>query len=386
VSPASALPGDSVSLGLPKVRSDGGQTPAKIALGAKLFRDTRLSRDGTISCASCHKPEKVFSDGRSVAVGIDAQRGTRNTPTLVNVTYNVTEFWDGRRESLEAQALDPLTNPLEQGLRSNGEVIERIRADPQYVQEFRAAFASRADAVTSEHIAEVIASYERTLIAGGSPFDRYFYGRDTTALDASAQRGLALFRGSAQCSSCHTIGTKSALFTDNNFHRVNIGQSRIASKLAELTIRVVAAKKAGNHSVGDAILSDPDISELGRFVATLDPNDIGKFRTPTLRNVALTAPYMHDGSVATLGEAVELELYQHVRGDGRPLILTPVEKEDLAAFLKTLTSPVAIEPFSTLAARASVIEAQIAQSHRTRVVPCANCKTRMYSPTENLLR
>jgi cytochrome c peroxidase len=341
VSRPSAYASDNpISLGLPPISVTNLDSKgwSKVRLGKELFFDARLSLDGTISCASCHKPERAFSDGRAVAAGVDAQRGTRNTPGLLNVGYNATEFWDGRRESLEEQALDPLTNPIEHGLASNGEVVGRIRADQQYVQEFRAAFPFSTDAVTSDHVAEAIGSYERTLIAGGSAFDRFFYGKEKTALSTSAQRGLILFRGTAECSSCHIIGKASALFTDQNFHSVNIGLSRIAARLAGLTSRVVALREAGER-VDAAILSDPDISELGRFVVTLDPGDIGKFRTPSLRNVALTAPYMHDGSVGTLREAVERELYRHDRREARPLILTPQEKQDLVAFLNALTSP-----------------------------------------------
>jgi cytochrome c peroxidase len=193
-------------------------------------------------------------------------------------------------------------------------------------------------------VAKALASYERTLIAGGSPFDKFFYGHDHTAIDTAAERGLALFRGAAQCSTCHTIGQEAALFSDNRFHSVNVGLPRSASKLPALTTRVVAERNAGAR-MDETILSDPDIAELGRFVVTLDPADIGKFRTPSLRNVALTAPYMHDGSVATLHEAVDRELYDHVGEAGRPLILTPHEKSDLVDFLKSLTSPVAARSY-----------------------------------------
>jgi cytochrome c peroxidase len=311
-----------------------------IALGRRLFFDPRLSLDGAISCASCHQPQKAFSDGRRVAHGIGGQEGTRNTPSLLNVAYNLTEFWDGRRPSLETQALDPLTNPLEHGLKDENDLMDRIRSDPSYMTEFSAAFALDAASITSSHVAQALASYERTLIAGGSPFDRFYFGHDRTALNPAAERGLALFRGAAQCSTCHVIAQKAALFTDNQFHSVNVGLPRIAPRLAEITTRVVAVRNAGTR-IDAVILSDRDISELGRFVVTLDPADIGKFRTPSLRNVALTAPYMHDGSVATLKEAVERELYEHTNQSGRPLILTPQEKEDLVAFLNALTSPAA---------------------------------------------
>jgi cytochrome c peroxidase len=274
-----------------------------------------------------------------VAQGIDGQQGTRNTPSLLNVAYNLTEFWDGRRPSLESQALDPMTNPLEHGLKDDTELINRIRSDPTYMAEFHAAFGTAGASITSNQVAKALASYERTLLAGDSPFDRFQYSHVPSALDLSAQRGLALFRGTTQCSTCHAMDKEAALFTDNQFHSVNVGLPRIASKLAAVTSRLVTVRTSG-ALIDATILSDPEVAELGRFVVTLDPADIGKFRTPSLRNVALTAPYMHDGSVATLDEAVERELYEHSSQSGRPLILTPNEKADLVAFLNSLTSPV----------------------------------------------
>lgn len=333
------------ALGLPRLPFTANPRDL-VALGQTLFHDARLSRDGSISCSSCHKPDHAFSDARNVSQGIYGQLGTRNTPSLLNVVYNASEFWDGRQPSLEAQALDPLTNPLEHGLKDDTELINRIRADPTYLADFRTAFGTDGALITGDQVAQALASYERTLLAGDSPFDRFQYGHDPVALDPSAQRGLALFRGSAQCSSCHIIGERSALFTDNLFHNVNVGLLRIASRLAALTTRVATLRNAGAR-IDATILSDPDIAELGRFVVTLDPNDIGKFRTPSLRNVALTAPYMHDGSVPTVEEAVERELYVHSNQLGRPLILTPQEKADLVAFLNALTSPVAARSYRT---------------------------------------
>ena len=327
-------------LGLPPVPvpESNLQTPAKIALGKRLFFDPHLSGDGTISCATCHQPDRAFTDGRPLALGIGAQLGTRNAPTLLNVAYNATQFWDGRRPSLELQALDPLVNPLEHGLRSEAELLSRIRESASYLEQFQAAFPGDRSAVTAAHVAQALASFERTLIAAGSPFDQFFYGHRSAALSASALRGFNLFRGAGRCSSCHTIERCHALFTDNSYHSANVGLQRIAATLAALTTRLVAARRGG-ASVDQMIISDSDIAELGRFVVTLDPADIGKFRTPSLRNVAVTGPYMHDGSVATLREAVERELYDHTQ-PGRPLILTPQEKHDLVEFLQALTSPV----------------------------------------------
>jgi cytochrome c peroxidase len=338
--PGDSMPRSKVNLGLPPVPvpSENPLTPAKIALGKRLFFDASLSADGTISCASCHRPGQAFSDGRPVAKGIGGQSGTRNSPTLLNAAFNLSQFWDGRRPSLEAQALDPLANPREHALRNEDDLVRRLRANESYAAQFLSAFpGDPGPAVTSAHIAQALASFERTLIAGDSPFDEYYFGHRPAALSASALRGFKLFRGAGRCSGCHTIERTFALFTDNRFHSTNIGLDRINSKLPTLTTRLVAARQAG-VSIDQEVLSDSDVAALGRFVVTLNPRDIGKFRTPSLRNVALTAPYMHDGSVPTLRQAVELELYDRSQ-PGRPLILTPQDKQDLVEFLEALTSP-----------------------------------------------
>jgi cytochrome c peroxidase len=327
------------ALGLPPVPTLASNPPtaAKAALGKRLFFDSQLSGDGTISCASCHQPDHAFTDGRSLSRGIGGRVGTRNAPTLLNVAYNDSQFWDGRRPSLESQALDPMINPLEHGLTNEKAVLDRIRENTSYVASFSVFFANDGPPITAVHVGEALATFERTLIAGDSAFDEYLYGHKSAALGKGALRGLDLFRGRAGCSECHTIKPDYALFTDNLFHSTNVGLERVREKLPELTTRLVAARRRG-ASVDQLILSDRDIAELGRFVVTLDPRDLGEFRTPSLRNVARTGPYMHDGSVATLREAVERELYDH-RQPGHPLILTPSEKQDLLEFMGALTSP-----------------------------------------------
>lgn len=325
-------------LGLPDFSqsSDTPPTKAKIVLGKQLFHERRLSRDGSISCASCHIPEKAFSDGLPVAKGIGGKRGTRNTPTLLNVAYEHNLFWDGRRASLEEQAKDPFINPQEHGLKTHAQIVAIIRADPAYRQSFRQAFSVMPAAITIDHVVQAIASFERTLIAGNSPFDRYQFGAEKTAMSAEAIRGLALFTGRAQCVNCHVIGKTSATFTDNQFHTLGVGYRKIEPRLAAITMHF--AQQRGKP-IDYSILSDADISELGRFAVTLNPADIAKFRTPSLRNVALTAPYMHDGSVATLEDALALEIYYRGIESNRPLILTSQERSDLIAFLQALSSP-----------------------------------------------
>jgi cytochrome c peroxidase len=303
------------------------------ALGKTLFFDARLSADGKVSCASCHQPEHAFSDRRAVAVGVKGLHGTRNTPSLLNAAFQTSQFWEGRRASLEEQVLDPLTNPVEHGLPDSGALLSLLRGDAAYAGDFQRAFGS--DGITLERVAAALAAFVRSLTAGDSPADRHLYAADARALNESARRGLELFRGRAQCTECHAIGEREATFSDGAFHAVGTGLERIAPNLGALATRVARTPRA---ELEPLIAQDAEIAALGRFLVTRDPADIGKFRTPSLRNVALTAPYMHDGSVATLEEAVERELYYRGRLQGRPLVLTPAEKADLVAFLRSLTS------------------------------------------------
>jgi cytochrome c peroxidase len=341
-----ALAEGRIPLGLPAVPvpANNPQTPEKIALGKRLFSDKRLSVDGSISCAECHLADKAFADGRAVAEGVRKRTGTRNTPTLWNVAYFTSQFWDGRRDTLETQAKDPFVNPVEHGFAGQQAVLNIVRDDADYVAQFKKVFDAEKNAITMDHVAMAIAAFERTLIAGDAPFDRFFFAGRRDAMTPAAQRGLALFRGRAGCATCHTIDKKYALFTDNLFHSAGVGFNRIQSRLAEITTRFMKSKGEATASLSDgrpldaAVLTDADLSELGRFVVTGDPGDLGKFKTPTLRNVALTAPYMHDGSVASLLEVIEIELYVRGAETQRPVILTPDEKNDLVEFLHALTS------------------------------------------------
>ncbi len=338
-----------VPLGLPTVPvpADNPQTPEKINLGKTLFQDKRLSGDGTISCSSCHSPDRGFSNGLPVGVGVHNAKGTRNTPTILNAAYYSSQFWDGRRPSLEAQSKDPLTNPVEHGLKDQAAVLAIIIKDPIYPTQFKGAFGVAADKITMEHVSKAIASFERTLIAGNSPFDRYQYNGEKTALSPEQIRGLEVFRGKGKCSLCHTIAPTYALFTDNNYHNLGVGFSKIEPHMYEV-INAFRAANAQGKSVDELVLKEGDTSQLGRVLVTITPttvdsNAIGRFKTPTLRNVELTGPYMHDGSLATLEDVVEL----YNRGNEKnprldplfkPLNLTDQEKADLVAFMKALTS------------------------------------------------
>lgn len=327
-------------VGLPKliVPIDNPISSAKVALGRKLFFDKRMSRNGAISCANCHQPERGYTDGLRVAQGIDGRLGTRNTPSLLNVVFNQTQFWDGRRADLEAQALDPLLNPREHGLQDVQALLGIVRQDSDYVTAFQSAFQIPESGITAQHVRQALACFERTLVAGDTPFDRYFFRGKKMAMSDAAIRGFSIFQGVARCATCHAISNSYALFTDNQFHSLSVGLRPIASRLAEITRKLMNSKTNANM-LDQTILRDEDVAELGRFVVTYNPADIGKFRTPSLRNVAYTAPYMHDGSVPTLDDAVEQELYYRSIESGRPLILTPSEKTDLVEFLRSLSSP-----------------------------------------------
>lgn len=305
-----------------------------IKLGKSLFHDKRLSADGTISCATCHVPEKAFADGLRVAKGIGGQQGTRNTPTLLNVGQATSLFWDGRRTTLEEQAKDPFVNSREHGFANHAQVVKIVRTVPEYRMAFKRVFNVGQDQVSIDHIARAIAAFERSLSSHDSPFDRYVFRNEQMALTDAARRGLELFRGRARCAACHTLGEQEATFTDNDFHSLGIGYRKIEPRLAEITAHF--ANNRG-QSLDQRVISDVEVSELGRFAVTLNPQDIAKFRTPSLRNVELTAPYMHDGSVATLEEAVDLEVYYRGAESGHPLALTARERADLVEFLKSLS-------------------------------------------------
>jgi len=332
-----ACAGGDQALGLPPLPPAAeSRNAALVTLGNRLFFDSQLSDDKSISCSSCHDPAKTFADGRAVSTGVRGRKTTRNAPSLLNVAFNQTLFWDGRRSSLEEQALDPVLNPVEHGLGSIRELLDRLRADSAYVALFQAAFDTGSEAISEVRIAKALAAFERTLLSADSRFDRYYYRKDQSALTASEERGFRVFSGIAGCTECHRLGDRGALFSDEKFHSVSGAIAKIAPRLPKLTSRLVGARKGGMR-LDREILDDRDLSELGRFVITMNPADIGSFKTPGLRNVALTAPYMHDGSVATLKAAVDAELYR--RGDeaGRPIVITPAERADLVDFLGALT-------------------------------------------------
>ncbi len=339
-------------LGLPPVPipPNNSQTPEKIALGEKLFNDQRFSSTGEVSCATCHAVQKAFTDSPlQVSEGINKLTGTRNAPTVLNAAYMKAQFWDGRSPSLEDQALHPFLNPVEMGLKDHEPILKIVRTDPEYQQAFQQVFGKSGDAVTMTEVTRAIAAFERKQISGGSPFDRWYFGDEEDALTPAQKRGFALFVGQGRCVSCHRIEQTQALFTDSRFHNVGVGINRIQNDVPKLAGEFLKAKATASE-VDKKVLTDKRTSELGRFAVDRQFDTIGAFKTPTLRNVAVTAPYMHDGSLKTLKEVMEHynnggvtdpsdKVNDYLSGGIRPLDLDPEQIADLVAFMEALTSP-----------------------------------------------
>lgn len=311
--------------------ADNPTSPARINLGREIFFDKRLSRDNTVSCATCHDPNYGFSDPHAVSVGVEGRKGERNSMTLLNIAQLEPLMWDGRSASLEEQSLLPFGSSAEFDLPVE-DAITKLRQQG-YARKFQKVFGTD---ISVENLARALAAYQRSLIAGDSPFDRYLFLKDSEAISPAAKRGFDVFLR-VKCDSCHLIMTpglhpfalRHVMFTDNKFHNIGVGAEH----------------------------KEPD---PGRYVVTREQADWGAFRTPTLRNVALTEPYFHDGSARTLLDVVEF----YDRG-GKPnpsldkavvvppnpnldkaivpLKLKPEEKLDLVAFLKSLTSSRAAE-------------------------------------------
>jgi cytochrome c peroxidase len=281
------------------VPDENPQSPTKVELGKQLYFDKRLSRDNTIACASCHDPKKGWSNGERFATGVRGQIGGRSAPSIINAAYYPLQFWDGRAKALEGQALGPIQNPIEMDLTLD-EVVARLNKIEGYKVQFQKVFDSE---VTSEGIAKAIAAFERTVLSGDAPYDRFKAG-DKTALSEAAQRGMKVFFNKAHCSACHSGQS----FSDAAFHNIGVGMES----------------------------KEPD---LGRYVVTKVEGDKGSFKTPTLREIARTAPYMHDGRFATLEEVVE---YYDKGGHPNPqldeeifpLKFAAQDKADLVVFLR----------------------------------------------------
>jgi cytochrome c peroxidase len=319
------------------VPADNQLTPDRIALGRKLYFDTRLSRDGTVSCATCHDVSRGFTDRRNVSEGIGDHLGRRSAPTTMNAALFQSMFWDGRATTLEDQAKLPILNPIEMGHPDGAAAVKSLEADPAYVGLFQKAYGRGPN---YEDVGRAIASFERTLIFLDAPFDKYVAG-DGNAISPAAQRGLVLFGGKARCVSCHMLNASNPLGTDNLFH--NIGVSARTQNFEQLAQKGLAATKNGADERSlDNLALESDLSELGRFITTRNRSDIGAFKTEQLRNAGITAPYMHDGSLRTLWDVVDHynkggETNPYLDGGIEPLDLSESEIDDLVAFLFTLT-------------------------------------------------
>ena len=303
--PADTLPEklahDSVPLGLdPLPACDPPLTPARVALGRKLFFDPILSADNTVACATCHRPDHGFASPDSLPRGVGGRTGPRHAPSLLNRAYGTAFFWDGRAATLEEQALKPIEHPDEMA-SSVPEALKKLKANDTYVKQFTAAFD---DDVTAANLAKALAAFQRVLLRGDSPTDRFRRRGERSALTESELHGLWLYEGKGQCWRCHTGSN----FTDELYHNTGVSWGK------------------------------PD---LGRFAVTKQDTDRGRYKTPTLRGVKLTPPYMHDGSLKTLEEVIEFynrggTPNPHLDPGLRPLKLSADEVRDLVAFLKSL--------------------------------------------------
>ena len=286
------------------IPADNPLTNEKIELGRMLFFDKRLSQDNTIACANCHLAKFAFTDGKPVSTGIRGQKGGRSAPASFNRVFSSAQFWDGRAATLEAQSVGPFTNPIEHGFASYDVMRAKMMKNAGYRKLFNQAFGEGD--ITIDNVGKAIASFQRTVLSGNSPADRFDQGQEAGAISAEAQRGLLLFRDKARCTKCHSGFN----FTDEKFHNLGIGW-------------------------------DDNKVDLGRYMETKNPEDIGAFKTPTLREIARSAPYTHDGRFKTLEEVVSFYNKGGVKNPHQdplilPLELTDQEKGDLVQFLHTL--------------------------------------------------
>ena len=283
--------------------ADNPYSPQKAELGRLLYFDTRLSADGTLSCATCHDPKLAFTDGAAVSTGIRGQKGGRSAPTVINRAYSLAQFWDGRAATLELQALGPMANSIEMG-NSHPVIAKTLRAIPGYRALFARAFGT--EDITIDHAAKAIATFERTILSGNAPYDRYKAG-NRSAMTPPQIRGMNIFFDKAKCDQCH----EGINFTSNMYANIGVG-------------------------------TDKPKPDEGRFAVTKNPKDWGAFKTPTLREIERTAPYMHDGSLKTLEEVVDFYdkgglANQNLDDRMKRLKLSDIEKKDLVAFLKALS-------------------------------------------------
>lgn len=361
------------TLGLPALSVPAGSelTAERIALGRKLFYDRRLSLNNTFSCAMCHVPEQGFTSNElATAVGVEGRTVRRNAPSLYNVAYSRRLFHDAREFSLEQQVWAPLLAMNEMANPSIGYVVEKLRRLDDYSERFEQAFGGRGPDMHTIGVA--LASYERTLVSGNSPFDRAHFGNEQEAMTASQWRGLTLFTGKARCTSCHRIGTGVALFTDHAVHNTGVGYARTMNPTpATRTIQVAPGVQVTVKTDSYAASAERPPGDLGHYEITQDPADRWRYRTAGLRNVALTAPYMHDGSLATLADVVDFYNRGGIPNPTldplmAPLGLSDRERLDLVHFLEALTGN-SVETLVTDAFAAPIGDTQANQAQASRL-------------------
>jgi cytochrome c peroxidase len=285
------------------IPADNPLTKEKVELGRMLFFDKRLSQDNTIACANCHLAKFAFTDGKPVSTGIRGEKGGRSAPASFNRVFSSAQFWDGRAATLEDQSIGPFTNPIEHGFANHDVMVAKMKKIAGYRKLFMQVFG---EDITIGNVGKAIASFQRTVLSGNSSADRFDMGQEAGAISAAAQHGLLLFREKARCTKCHSGFN----FTDEKFHNLGIGW-------------------------------DDNKVDLGRYMVTTNPEEINAFKTPTLREIARSAPYMHDGRFKTLEDVVNFYNKGGVKNPHQdnliiPLELTEEEKHDLVEFLHTL--------------------------------------------------
>jgi cytochrome c peroxidase len=316
---------------------DNPITDAKAKLGDMIFDEKRISSDNSVACNTCHSPRNGFTTHTQTSRGVRDQLGKRNAPSILNAMFYKSMFWDGRAATLEEQAMMPIVNPVEMGQKDLKDVVAKLAAIPEFVAAFQQVFGRPPNV---EDMGKALAAFERTRLSSEAPFDRFLRGNEK-ALNASQRRGWALFTGKARCASCHTYDPALPLFGDNRFH--NTGLAARKQDFRQLATRAAVGAAVGNQAEIDRLALETDNSELGRFLVTQKREDIGAFKTPFLRDVLLTGPYMHDGSLETLWDVVDFFNKGGVQNpfldsEMKPLGLTASEVEDLVNFLATLTS------------------------------------------------
>ncbi len=319
------------------IPEDNQPTTERIDLGRKLYFDTRLSLDGSVSCATCHDVTRGFTDQRAVSEGIAGKLGKRNAPTTLNVTVLQLLFWDGRAPTVERQAGMPILNPVEMGMPNKETALKAISRLPEYQAAFQKAYGRP---VNYDDVERALAAFERTLVFVDSPFRRFLAG-DSKAISPEAQAGWVLFNGKGRCTACHQMNPSNPLGTDNRFHNVGVS-ARHQNFEALATKALNALQEDASEQKLDELTVATDLSELGRFMVTHNRSQIGAFRTPQILNVGITPPYMHDGSMNTLWDVMDHynkggEANPFLDGGIEPLALSEKEIDQMVAFLFTLT-------------------------------------------------